>query len=96
MPLIDMAANKEERNRELETPEMTASKRRYKSQLAAWYRRGHAEKTCHTEKPSDREKARKKNLLVTATPHNEREAPKMTCEQSKKQATKSPEKERLQ
>ena len=44
MPSIDMAANNEERSRELETPEMTASKRRYKSELTAWYRKGHAEK----------------------------------------------------
>ena len=59
MPSIDTAANNEERNRELETPETTASLRRYKSELTAWYTRGHAENTCRTEKPSNREKGTK-------------------------------------
>ena len=79
MPSIEIAANNEERNRELETPEMTASLRRYKSELTAWYRRGHAENTCRTEKRSNREKARKKNLLVTR-----HRTTRGTCEQSKK------------
>ena len=44
MPSIDMAANNEERSKDLETHEMTASLRRYRSELTAWYRRGHDEK----------------------------------------------------
>ena len=63
MPSIDMATNNEERNREREKPEMTASLRRYKSELTAWYTRGHAENTCRTEKQSNSRKGTKEESI---------------------------------